>query len=610
MIIGEDSMDRKQFRSIKMRSKIFLSCLICMVLALAAQTWLFNHSSSHIIYTQARQMSRSTMDNLQGDLYNINKSIEDSLIKIYNQTSYMRDITDRVPLETLIKNHDQITYDLAHNAFTPSQKLTALYLYTIDNELVSSYQHAQTPIYLYPEDIYIKLPNEDSSLIHSYIESDDRIMLLTSVYNKNRQVQLIRYVLKIYSKDNKCCGYLVADIDPKPYLSLMEKYQYDDDQIIWLQPSKDKVALALGAWQDNNDYNTAAENIHNQGSEDVINGNKNGYELFYAQERKYNLTAYTLYPESLLDLNQRSLFANTLLVVGSIFVLFFFLFMLISQSLTRPLAYVVSTMKRIKQGETTLRMKPLKDDEIGILGLEFNEMLDKTQQLLKQEYASQLLLKDAKYKALQAQVNPHFLYNTLDTMNAIAKAQSCNTVAMLCRALSNVFRYNLEMETPYATLQQEIVHLKNFMYIMNIRMNHTVSMEIHIDSELLDYSIPRLSIQPLVENSIQHGLKNKRGEKRIAIGAFKDNNTLTLWVEDNGVGMDADRINAQMEHSLDNALFKSVSIGIDNINARVRLLFGNDYGVQVSSKKNVGSRVTLRIPLLARKEAEDESGND
>lgn len=594
-------MEKKRLRSVRMRSKIFLSCFVCMVLALSAQTWLFNHSSSQIIYTQAEQMSRSTMDNLQEDLYNINKAVENSLIKIYNQPTYMRDISERAPVETLIKNHDEITYDLAHNAFTPGQSLTALYLYTADSQLISSYQHAQTPIYLYPEDIYTHIPGEDAGLIRSYIDSDERVMLLTSVYNANRQVQLIRYIMKVFAKDNKCAGYLVADIDPKPYLSLLEKYRYDDDQILWLQPSGDKVALVLGPWE---------ENIRFQDAGAVVNGGKNGYELFFAQERKYNLTAYTLYPEALLELNQKTLLANMLLVVGVIFVLFFFLFLLVSRSLTRPLAYVVSTMKRIKQGETTLRMKPLPKDEIGILGREFNDMLDKTQQLLKQEYASQLLLKDAKYKALQAQVNPHFLYNTLDTMNAIAKTQACNTVATLCHALSNVFRYNLEMESPYATLQQEIVHLKNFMYIMNVRMNHTVRMDIHIDNELLDYAIPRLSIQPLVENSIQHGLKNKRGDKRVTVGAYKEGNTLTLWVEDNGVGMDADAINAQMEHSLENVLSKSVSIGIDNINARVRLLFGDEYGVQVKSEANAGSRVTLRIPLLTGKEAEDEPGDN
>ena len=597
-------------RSIKMRSKIFISCLVCMMLALSVQTWLFNRSSSQIIYTQAKQISHNSMDNLQEDLYNINKSVENSLIQIYNVSAYLRDISDQAPADVLIENHSQITYDLAHNAFIPDQNLAALYLYTVDNQLISSYQHAQTPIYLYPEDIYTDIPNRDVELIDAYIASTDRIMLLSSSYNENRQVQLIRYILKIYSNDNTCCGYLVADIDPKAFLTLIEKYQYDSNQIIWLQPSNDKVALVIGPWEKNKDFTAAANMIQSQDSESLIYDDKNGYELFFAQERKYNLTAYALYPESLLELNQQALFTNTLIVVCAIFILFFFLFLLISQSLTRPLTYVVSTMKRIKLGETSLRMKPLQDNEIGILGREFNDMLDKTQLLIKQEYASQLLLKDAKYKALQAQVNPHFLYNTLDTMNAIAKSQSCGIVATLCHALSNVFRYNLEVETPYATIQQEIVHLKNFMYIMNVRMNHSIEMEIHIDNELLDYAIPRLSIQPLVENSIQHGLKNKRGRKRIAVGAFEENNMLTLWVEDNGIGMDADKINAQMEHSLEKALSKNVSIGIDNINARVRLLFGDNYGVHVDSKKNEGSRVTLQLPIMTQKEIEHEREKD
>ena len=143
------------------------------------------------------------------------------------------------------------------------------------------------------------------------------------------------------------------------------------------------------------------------------------------------------------------------------------------------------------------------------------------------------------------------------------------------------------------------MHIRNYVFIINVRMNQSIQLSIHIEKSLFEYVVPRLSIQPLVENAIQHGLMNKRGDKKIDIGADAASETLEVWVEDNGVGMDMDKINERLENSLDDALSKSESIGLDNINARAKLLYGNEYGVTINSKINEGSRVVLRIPLIS-----------
>jgi len=379
----------------------------------------------------------------------------------------------------------------------------------------------------------------------------------------------------------------------------MDKYVLSEDHVIWIQPVGDRPALTVGPAENNQDFLRFSQSILSASAYEEFQDNPDSrYRLFVEPQRNYEFTAYSLLPTSILVMNQNALLSNTVIVVGLIVILFFFLFLLVSRSLTQPLTYVVSTMKRIKQGETALRLKPMKEDEIGILGQEFNDMLDETERLLKQEYTSQLLLKDAKYKALQAQVNPHFLYNTLDTMSGIANAQDCSTVGELCHALSYVFRYSIDMKTPFATLEQELTHIKNYMFIMNTRTNGSITLNIFVDDELLEYSVPRLSIQPLVENSIQHGLKNKRGEKVINIGANILGDDMEVWVEDNGVGMDMNKLNTSLENSIDEALLKSDSIGLDNINARAKLLFGNEYGVTISSELDSGSRVLLRIPMM------------
>jgi sensor histidine kinase YesM len=301
--------------------------------------------------------------------------------------------------------------------------------------------------------------------------------------------------------------------------------------------------------------------------------------------------------KAVLEMGQTVLTRNALLVLFFTLAGFSLLFLVISNGLTKPLRYMVQTMNRIRHGETHLRLKPMTKNEIGVLGQEFNDMLDEIGRLIKERYETKLLANEARYKALQAQVNPHFLYNTLDTMGGIAASQNCPIVVTLCKALSNIFRYNLNMEDSFATLEDEILHIKSYLHVMNVRMNGSIGLDYRIDSALFHIKIPRLSIQPLVENAIQHGLKNTRNEKKIQIGADRKNQTLLIWVWDNGVGMDADAMNRRLCTLDRDVLQRSSSIGIDNINARIRLLYGENYGVLVESAIGEGSRVSICIPF-------------
>jgi sensor histidine kinase YesM len=332
------------------------------------------------------------------------------------------------------------------------------------------YHHAQTSIYSYPDDIYNGKDDYNADIIKRYIASGSRVMLISSYYNKARMTNLIRYVLKIHGNNSVCIGYLVCDVDPKPFLRLMKKYRYSDRQVIWLQPVGDRVALFLddltdetrqkNDWEDDRmEYQKISQAIINQSWKGGEISFEKKYVLFRSSEYKYNFNVYSLMPGSVLKMKQ------SLLLQNAIFVLFFtsagfsLLFLLISNGLTKPLRYMVNTMNRIRQGETNLRLKPMKKNEIGVLGQEFNDMLDEIEGLIKEQYEAKLLINDARYKTLQAQVNPHFLYNTLDTMGAISASQNCPMVGTLCKALSNIFRYSLDMKNTFATLEDEILHI-------------------------------------------------------------------------------------------------------------------------------------------------------
>ena len=189
-------------------------------------------------------------------------------------------------------------------------------------------------------------------------------------------------------------------------------------------------------------------------------------------------------------------------------------------------------------------------------------------------------------------------------MSSISSIQNCEIVSSLCQSLSNIFRYSLDMKHPYSTVGKEMNHLKNYIFVMNVRMREEVKYAFHIEETVLQDSIPRISLQPLVENAINHGLKNKHGEKKITITAQEQNGILQVSVRDNGVGMDSAEINRKLEENDKDIVESGNSIGIYNINARMKMLYGERYGLSVESVMGEGSCVFLRIPRRKVEEVE------
>jgi len=568
-------------------------------MSLILQTMFFQYSASAIVYHQEQEASQKSLEHMQDELYTWIKSYENNLIKIYNQTELIRDLGAALQLGELRRRYDRIAYDLAITVFDPAQNVNALYVYTMDQGLISYYRSANTPRYNYPEDIYQDPAQDNTAAVASYVRSDNRVMLVSSYLNPSRSKDIVRFVLKIYANNvTKKIGFVVCDVDSGSFSRIMEKYLYSDRQLVWLQPAGDRAAVSFGnpSARDTRLYQSLASR-KTSGSWMSGDAQKVGDSvLFQVPQRKYDLTAYSLTPQYLLQESQSVLRRNMLIIALIVVTVAIVSATLLTRSLTTPLSRMVGSLQQIKDGATDVRLTGLKRDEIGSLGQTINEMLDRIQALIAEEYKVTLLLKQAEYKALQAQVNPHFLYNSLETMRDVAVAQQCHTVSAMCQALSNIFRYSIDMKDPLATVEDEILHIKNYTYVMNVRTRNSVALELRIENELLQERVPRLSLQPLVENSFTHGLKNKRGPKRIVIAGAIQDGSIVLSVSDNGVGMDAEEINRQLQSGPAEALDKSSSVGLGNIHARTRLLFGEKYGVTVHSALGEGSTVTLAVP--------------
>lgn len=585
----------------KLKTKILIVSLGITMTSLILQTILFSRLSSDRIYEQAEEESYAKLENMQNEIYLYIKSIENGLIEIYNEKELIQDFKERMDIKQMRESHYRETYNLVTENFKTSDMIVSMYLYTKDHEIISTYRRAVTPKHKYAEDIYDTTEDMNAEQVKKYVDSSDSTMFVSSYYNPYRETDIIRFVLKIYNNRyiNQKFGYLVCDVDSNVLRNIMKKYITRETEYMWLQPVHDRTAVTYGeiGRREKEEYENAVNELSAKDESGFLEKTYyyNKQVIFKVAQKGYQLDAYCLMPQSSLKENQKVLIQSLLLIVVVMGMVSILVTVIVSNTLTKPLAGLVKTMKKIQNGDTKLRAEISGQDEVREVSEGLNEMLDKIEELIGKEYEQQILINQAEYKALQTQINPHFLYNTLDTMGSIANLANCSQVSHLCQSLSGMFRYSLDMKNSFSTIARELGHLKNYIYVMDVRMNSEVQYFFEIDEMIMQKKLPKITLQPIVENSLLHGLKNKRGEKWIKIRIWQQEGDVIIEVEDNGVGTDADALNRKLQMNRKEDVEGGRSIGLSNINARVKMIYGETYGVSVRSEKGEGTTVTLKL---------------
>lgn len=299
-----------------------------------------------------------------------------------------------------------------------------------------------------------------------------------------------------------------------------------------------------------------------------------------------------------------------------IFTIFFFLLLsvtitiMISYNITKPLSDLQHLMKKAETGQFDVQIPIRVRDEIGELSASFNSMINKINNLIQTVYETKILKKEAELNALQSQINPHFLYNTLQIIDMLAEDEGIEAISEVSRALSRIFRYSINTGKEIVPLSREIEHVRNYVYIQKLRFKDRFEVVYDIDPALYESKIIKLVLQPLVENAIYHGVEKKRGTCIIKLTAVKNENSIELTVEDNGAGMDPaqlDKIRKSLDEEILHAQTDNLnprSIGLKNVNARIRLYFGESYGITIDSRQHEGTVIRVRFPADSPRLAE------
>ena len=303
---------------------------------------------------------------------------------------------------------------------------------------------------------------------------------------------------------------------------------------------------------------------------------KNGWRVFSLVEYEQLLKEARNSSKNLMLLYFISIFISASLIY------------LTSNLFSKRIKYLSKKIVKVENGEFDINVKDMGNDEIGQLIRSFKHMAGKIDRLIKEEYEVELLKRTAEMDLLQAQINPHFLYNTLNSISALALKQNDLIVDKTVKALAKFYRISLNKGKNEITIGEEFELTQNYIYILDVRFKGILHFTIQYDESILNYKTPKLLLQPFIENCVNHAIYDDENGINIVIKAFKEGNNIKFKVIDDGLGMSSKKLSELME----------TGFGIKNVNDRVKLLYGEDYGVSVFSRPGIGTSVNILIPLI------------
>lgn len=276
----------------------------------------------------------------------------------------------------------------------------------------------------------------------------------------------------------------------------------------------------------------------------------------------------------------------------------FVISMYFSSMLTAPLQKLVNSMKKVRQGNLREQVKidQYASDEIAIVVSEYNNMVEKINELINKVLKLEIHKKEAELKALEAQINPHFLYNTLDTIFWKAEKSHDSEISEMIYSLSRLFRLTLNRGSEFIQVKGEKELIEHYLFLQSKRYKNRLKYSVEIDVEIEDYYIPKLILQPFVENAIVHGMENSTSQTYIEITGKKDKDKLCFSIKDNGTGMSKEQLD-KVKELLESGKENNFGYAIKNVNERLKLYYENRYNLSIQSQSGQGTEVILTLPI-------------
>lgn len=516
----------------------------------------------NLIYTYnstRREVKKFTLASIKNSSENITNSMVDFI-------SSNNEIIDIVKSDD--KNNNEKRFENTQKLYNITSTLIStmpmkMPIHIIDKDKVSRYSSTNyyKPIYKDVYSDFYKSLEDDENRVHqkvyrrfdSELHQDIVLVLGKAIVDKNKKV----------------VGYVVIEILEKYFNQYIDDVTFFKDSNIYVTDINNKIIV------DRNHIENVGKNLN-----DVINKKD---KIYYSSKdiKKFNVISTIpkkdLYYELLSNIKVFLILILIVIILGIIIIYN------LSKRISNPVHEMSEVIKQIEDGNRNIKVKYSGDDELGELCDKFNSMIQEINRLIEEDYNKRILINQAKFNALKAQINPHFLYNALGTINWMVKLGEKDKVTKMINALSKLFRYLCRNSEDEVLIVEELKAIDNYLYIQKIRYEDKLNIEYLIDDEIKNYEIVRLTLQPIVENAIVHGLSNKSGEWKIIISGKIEGSDIVFKIKDNGVGVG-------------NSKHTGEGVGIDNVDTRIKIQYGEKYGISHKSEENLTVFI-IRIPL-------------
>lgn len=515
----------------------------------------------------------------------------DSKLRMVESTSMLIISDPEIRRVLLLMENDPAESGTASVTINDSLKSLMLFNYAWDSRLIKS-------LYLITPDskYYFITRNTSYSLTAQYLvesmkEKTDQEQYLILPSSNNKSIFLCRKINDLHFMKNYATLFIEIDQD-----SLMHKNKEEDSNLSIMLISEDNIIVShtdpsmIGSTAPDELSSLVPGRI----AEITVNGIR--YLAVSKKSSDYNLLYVVSVP--IKEAYSRMISAQRTFSVIFIVVLTLSLVIGIISAftLTSPLKKITKTLSDFRAHNFKAEMPAFSTIELNELSLVYNKMANEIDHLINQVYEKQLLLTEAELQSLLSQVNPHFLFNILENINWEARISKNEKIYEMTLALGSLLRATIYYgKKEKLSLADELQLVSQYMNLQQMRFGDKINFELDIDKNLLEYYVPRFCIQSIVENSVIHGLEKKRGKGLIKVKAVSSNDSIYITVTDDGVGFDTSMLNLELPRT--EVESKRPHTGLYNTHKRIRLLYGNNYGLSVHSTIGTGTTVTIHIPL-------------
>lgn len=398
-------------------------------------------------------------------------------------------------------------------------------------------------------------------------------------------------------KNNKTLGTLYLTFKESYFTGLLKNIELLDGGRLYIVDNRDHIVFDSETLMLNESF-TGMDEIRAQKDKGYFlteGTNQEQLLLAHVPITKYDWRVVETVPYTSLTKGTDGIFRNTIGVFLISFILTSVIWFFVSSHIVRPIRTLTNSMKKVQEGDLTVRVDIERPDEVGVMNKHFNFMIKRIQELFQSNLEEQEKKKNAEYKALQAQINPHFLYNTLNTIRWMAIIQKSDNIRDVVEVLGRLLKNTIKHDGPFVTVEEELSNLRDYVYIQKIRYNHNFDVSYDIDNEVLSMPCVKFILQPLVENAIFHGIEPREesgGEIKVSMKCHEEQLFILVW--DNGVGMSNEereelisRVSNPAQHG---------GIGVSNVMERLKLTYGEESAFYIRSEKNEFTEIEMIIP--------------